>query len=991
MKKILLPILLIAIIGFSRTAGTSQQYRNEEIKIHNINQVEMCISNFGKFGQTKNQEAGCWWPKGSNENYIFGAGTWFGTIVDGDTLVTIGYGPHGAETEYVPGDEDMSKSDPNAVIFMYPTNWPPPENGFSTVVPPQKNKSHQDSWCVYNDLDESAHIPGDTRPIGLVVYQTVYAWNLSSTQDIIFIKFELRNVSGADLTDCYFGVCTDNDIGNEAGTGNDIISGIVGQWYVIDGESLWVDNLGYQWQTESEPGWSNFPGTIGFDYLQSPWDLQPGQDKDNDGIPDEYERDSSYYVNNLPDSLWDVDLDGTPDWRDPSEIPQLGMTAFKRFTLNLEPNRDNERYVTLAGYNFKTGVYEPFDTVPPQPDDQRFLQCSGPFELMADSVATVLVGIIFARWDSTDARPDTGLVPVDNTCQFIYDMNWLLPGPPSPPTLTCVPGDAQVTLVWNSAPEYEPDPYYDVVGTDPTSPLYDPYYKQYDFEGYRVWRSLTGESGDWEKLAYCDKFNGIVFEDTTSIPDDTLLATDTGIFHSYVDTDVRNGFTYYYAVTSFDYNMVKDDDTLGPGYKVLKFESGKVGVTAAPRRDPVDFVPGSATVEVLSGNDSLLSNISVAITYPLDMSEAVQYLEFGDIGWQYIVLYDDSGMVSDTVVAPEFVGYLEDSARQAVDSVRVVLPLWDCNVPHSFSMYDGMNIGVSFVRDSLPTDVSIFDTIIVESGAYPDSLLKPSLPGPWASYFAFWAYRGNDYEVEWYNTSGASSGDANTVRVIDLMTGDTIGFSPYDPEASGAYDTLASGWCFQSHLEVSDTLVLNGTPPATRNTKFLYINGGLVGLNKGAFMQSGGPVPQVGEKWRVVANPDFPPVFVNALFQITPVPGYFDTVAVEQMNVKVVPNPYLIHNEWQQSFASRRLKFINLPGDCTIRIFNLNGELVKTIKHHHTYAPDEETGYQVKNNAGGDEWWDLLSENRQLVASGVYIFHVQSDVGEQVGKFVVIR
>jgi hypothetical protein len=27
----------------------------------------------------------------------------------------------------------------------------------------------------------------------------------------------------------------------------------------------------------------------------------------------------------------------------------------------------------------------------------------------------------------------------------------------------------------------------------------------------------------------------------------------------------------------------------------------------------------------------------------------------------------------------------------------------------------------------------------------------------------------------------------------------------------------------------------------------------------------------------------------------------------------------------------------------------------------------------------------------QLVASGIYIFHVQSDVGDQVGKFVVVR
>jgi hypothetical protein len=32
-----------------------------------------------------------------------------------------------------------------------------------------------------------------------------------------------------------------------------------------------------------------------------------------------------------------------------------------------------------------------------------------------------------------------------------------------------------------------------------------------------------------------------------------------------------------------------------------------------------------------------------------------------------------------------------------------------------------------------------------------------------------------------------------------------------------------------------------------------------------------------------------------------------------------------------------------------------------------------------------------LSANRQLVASGVYIFHIDSEVGDQIGKFVVIR
>ena len=1006
MKKLILPLLLILGLALARTAVPVQPNRALEIKIHNINQVEMCVSNYGKFGQTEGGEAGCWWPNGSGHGYIFGAGPWFGTIIDDDTLVTIGYGPHGGETEYVPGLGGMSQSAAEAVLYMYPTLWPPPEVSFPMA--PQSNKSHQDSWCTYNDLDENAHVPGDTRPIGLEVYQTVYAWNLSTTADIIFIRYELKNITAQTeageqtLTNIFFGVATDNDIGNESGTGNDIISGIVSQEYIIDGDTILVDNLGYQWQNDMEstpaPPW--WPGAIGFDYLQSPWDLVENEDKDNDTIPDQFERDSSYYVNNLPPYKWDVDLDGTPDWRDPSEIPQLGMTAFKRFTLNLEPNLDNERYVTLAGYNFKTMVYEPYDTVQPLPDDQRFLQCSGPFELMSESTAVVLVGVIFANWDSLQERPDSALALVDGTCQFVFDMNWLLPGPPTPPILTCIPGDAQITLVWSNAPEYEPDPYYDVV-SDPGNPnLYDPYYRQYDFEGYRIWRSQTGQSGSWERLEVCDLYNGITFEWIAADGSDTLRAEDTGIIHSFIDDGVRNGFTYYYAVTSFDYNWVTSTydsifimdsvwyapetiwvyiyDTLEvTGPRALSFESGAVGIQSAPRRDPANFVPGICSLEVISGNELLGDKIVLDIPYPLAMTSSDMYLDYLD------VVYDSATQGGLYSV------YLRDTDGSNVDSLFAVVGNNDITITHAFSMLHGVTVEANLVFDSIPADESIFKEIKQESGTYPESLIVASIPSAWTNYFAFWAYRGNEYQIEWYSKTGGS--DANSVRVIDLMTGDTIPYRPYDPETDHSYDEFANGWCFLSHRDVSDTLVLNGSPWTLYNTKYLYINSGLVGMNRNGPMLPTGPVPSTSDVWLAVASEEFTPAPLSASFTIHSTPAYFDTVTqLEAFNVKVVPNPYLLHNEWQTSFKQRRLKFINLPSDCTIRIFNLNGELVKTLLHHHTLEPIE--GQQeVTNSAGGDQWWDLLSENRQLVSSGIYIFHIQSAVGEQVGKFVVIR
>jgi hypothetical protein len=133
-----------------------------------------------------------------------------------------------------------------------------------------------------------------------------------------------------------------------------------------------------------------------------------------------------YYWNNVPQNQWDVDNDGVPDWRDASENPQSGMTAFKRFTLMLEPNIDAERYMTLAGYNFVTGEYEPYDTIPSDPDDQRFLMSSGPFDLAPDSSVTVVFAIMFADWKDIYQTPDTALALVDKWAQLWYDMYWFL-------------------------------------------------------------------------------------------------------------------------------------------------------------------------------------------------------------------------------------------------------------------------------------------------------------------------------------------------------------------------------------------------------------------------------------------------------------------------------------------------------------------------------------------------------------------------------------
>jgi hypothetical protein len=78
--------------------------------------------------------------------------------------------------------------------------------------------------------------------------------------------------------------------------------------------------------------------------------------------------------------------------------------------------------------------------------------------------------------------------------QALADHKFVLSAPPEPPRYFLLPGDNAVTVVWErSASEVTGDPYF-AVASDPLSALYDPNFRQFDVEGYRIWRGLTPTS-----------------------------------------------------------------------------------------------------------------------------------------------------------------------------------------------------------------------------------------------------------------------------------------------------------------------------------------------------------------------------------------------------------------------------------------------------------------------------------------------------------------
>jgi hypothetical protein len=89
--------------------------------------------------------------------------------------------------------------------------------------------------------------------------------------------------------------------------------------------------------------------------------------------------------------------------------------------------------------------------------------------------------------------------------------------------------------------------------------------------------------------------------------------------------------------------------------------------------------------------------------------------------------------------------------------------------------------------------------------------------------------------------------------------------------------------------------------------------------------------------------------------------------------INVVPNPYYAFSEYERTRLDTKVKIVNLPEVCTVRIYTANGKLVRTFKKDspQTYID-----------------WDLTNHKAIPVAGGIYLIHVDvPNVGERVLKF----
>ena len=119
-----------------------------------------------------------------------------------------------------------------------------------------------------------------------------------------------------------------------------------------------------------------------------------------------------------------------------------------------------------------------------------------------------------------------------------FERDFVLPAPPPSPKMVAITDENKVTLYWDDSPE-------DFV---------DPFSHEKDFEGYKVLRGFSEvKDSTWIVLRQYDKVDSIGYDAglpqiTTDCPEELNVSQ----CYYFVDEGVKNGFTYYYSVISFD-------------------------------------------------------------------------------------------------------------------------------------------------------------------------------------------------------------------------------------------------------------------------------------------------------------------------------------------------------------------------------------------------------------------------------------------------------
>lgn len=703
------------------------------------------------------------------------------------------------------------------------------------------------------------------------------------------------------------------------------------------------------------------------------------------------------------------DLPGEPnvDQVDVDESDQIGLTAFKfyRYSTLTYSNDDQMWQFSRPGY---------FDNVTTEIADHDYVFSSGYFPLRPEQKEFFSVAMIYG-WDEQDILRNKEAV------QKIYNSNYNFAIAPVKPKVTAVPGDGVITLYWD----------------DKAEKSFDRFLKEYDFEGYKIYKASHYTFGDagtitdglgYERfkkpLAIYDKIDGIYGFFPKDFGTGVLfnLGNESGLQHSYDDHDVINGIKYYYAVTAFDRGDAAKN--IGPTETTIfvnvdqsgRIQLGENVVTATPQAPSSGYEkPDFEIMPKLSGSGITSGIVGVNILSPDSLVNGANYeLQFLDqsmdrIDNDFNGLIDSKDRnellptvttgfllrnlttktVSDTVWFKEYektpagrvlVKNLYDdrdgdpnTLTKVMNGLGIYIKNPEPGVANRPDM--GINKGIKWSKS-----IDYTKTYDLKFSKFKTGGFVEGTPFPRQYEIVF-----SDAIVDTSARLGiplAANGKPIYIpavpvnfQVFDKQSGKKMKFGFVDASVDPAltpkgYFSAKDNIIFFEKLQNDSTLItFNLLNNEDDDTLFHKTYGRI--LSKGDTLSLYPDLPFNGETKFV---------FKVRGERINP-----ETAKAELNRIKVVPNPYVVtalwepHNPYTSGRGPRAIHFINLPQECKIKIFAVDGTLVKEIEHNSSMKD-------------GSEIWNMMTKDNMDISYGIYIYHVDAPgIGQYVGKFLVVK
>jgi hypothetical protein len=947
----------------ARPARTNPEDAGQRIDINNISMV---VKNTGSFAyDTQTGGAGLEFPKGTGKTAVFAAGFWMGALVNGGIRVSVAeysddFEPGaivGGASEpdspalkvyklnrvYLTADGAVDAATRDAALADYNAGAVP--RG-APVVTVQGDGSlniigDQMMWSVYNDLKpgrNTAHNSASSAlPLGIEIQQTTFAFSRQGPLgNTVFMKYRIENKSSNTLTDAYVSQWSDPDLGG-------FTDDLVGCDTVL--------SVGFVYNaTNNDEQYGVAAPCVGYDFLQGP------------------------------------SVGGTP----------LGLASFNKYPNGGGPQDSVETYNYMKGLNGDgtdlinevTGLPTRFNVsgdpvantgwLDASPSDRRLMLSSGPFTMAPGAVQEVVVGIVVAQ-GQTRLSSVALMKCFDQAVQAAYDAGFNLASPPNNPAVAITPRDGEVFIRWDTGSEnYNQPPYV--------------------WEGYNVYQGAS-IAGPWTRVATYDRDTGGITTvlDVECDPDSPVplqkvkaFGTDAGVRYSIeLNSDrVRGGplnsaTAYFYAVTAY---------AVGIGEFQQVLESPIIPIRVVPQTPPAGTDLSAAGILTIDhglaagapGGTPLGTDVvTVDVLDPATVVSADYKLGFkpagtGTVWW----LTRTVGAVTDTIINnwPNVSG---DANYPVVDGFQVKVvsfPLGElARITYEGGppAYEGDPIGLRFFNGGGDYAADLFGSSLPSHGFYGNVEMRLTGGPDGQNAYRYLrtleagvrVYRLQDYVPVPFTVWNV---DADPDQQLN------VAFLENDGAATenGAWAPGSTGDGGREIVWPLASSYSGNTPdPAyfdPGNSDFLAGN---VDATYVIWPLSTGTAPAAGDK--IVFTTSIPSSRWDEYTFSTTAPNAFNaSLAKSELDrIRAVPNPYFAHSTYETNRFNRVLKFTHLPARCTIRLFNLAGDLVRTIE---------------KNDNSSLVEWDLNTDHGLPIGSGVYIFHVDAPgVGSKHGKVAV--